>query len=152
WVELRHEERVVVPELALDDRAAHLLEAEADQLAADGVEELPVRVAAAAGAARRRDLQVVGAELVVPPGGVAEHLRGELGDLVGDVACFRGELLAELGEPERTALLLAALDAEGGFARPTCELYSPLPLRFVEVLLEEALLGCELGYECLVLL
>ncbi len=66
-VELRHEQRVHVPEFVLHQGAAHLLKAHADELILHEIEELPVGMLPADADAGRAERDIVGAELLLLP-------------------------------------------------------------------------------------
>ena len=87
-MELRHEQSVHVPELVLHERAAHLFEAHADELVFDEIEEFPVGMFPADALPGGIEGDVVGAELLVLPAALLQHLGREHRSFFGDRAAL----------------------------------------------------------------
>ena len=108
-VELRHEERVAVPELGLHERPVVFLEAERDELILDVLQKLDVGVRAPGDYPRGGDRDVVAAENALLPLARGKHLGVERADfLARDSRALEGrddflEMLRKLVE-DRLAL------------------------------------------------
>ena len=88
-VELRHKERVSVPEFGFDERAVELLKAERRKFVFDRFEKLHVGIRSAGDDACRRNRDVVRAESSAFPVARREQLRRHFSDFVsGDAGFF----------------------------------------------------------------
>ena len=91
-MELRHIERVHVPELILDQRPSHLLKAHADELGLHQIQKLPVGMLFAHRDAGGTQADRIFAEANVAPAPVFQHLGCELsfGDFSAESWFSRG--------------------------------------------------------------
>src|SRR5271157_216977 len=117
-VVLRHEQRVVVPELGLEERAFGLLEAEPDQDLLELLEPRDVRVWSCPREIRHGRPDVVGPERAAPPAPRTQEVGGE-----------RAEKLLPFGGDRKAATLL-----RGGPAldRPMVATHKAAPLERVD--------------------
>ena len=89
-MELRHEERIHVPEFRLHERASHFLESHAHEFCLHDIEKLTVGMPFARRNPWRAKTDRVFTEALRPPAPVFQQFRRQLGDL------FRGPLPREL--------------------------------------------------------